>query len=67
MSVSASMLELWSVALDQEDRVEDAIALLVDAAAFGLAQGDFDPSPIHWRLQESFDHLMIMKHGRMVQ
>lgn len=57
-----SLLQIWESALELEPRPEDAIALLVDAAAFGLNEGDFDPTPIIRRLRDTFDLLHITKH-----
>lgn len=56
------MTALWLAALDHESRPEDAIALLADACAFGLALGDFDPAPILQRLRDTFDVLLAAKH-----
>ncbi|SEN90379.1 hypothetical protein SAMN04489859_102156 [Paracoccus alcaliphilus] len=57
-----SLLLIWESALELETRPEDAIALLVDAAAFGLNEGDFDPTSIIRRLRDTFDLLHITKH-----
>ena len=57
-----TMLQIWDAALELEARPEDAIALLVDAAAFGLNEGDFDPTSIIRRLRDTFDLLHITKH-----
>lgn len=57
-----SLLLIWEAALELEARPEDAIALLVDAAAFALNEGDFDPTPIIRRLRDTFDLLHITKH-----
>lgn len=57
-----SMLDLWEIAQSMEERPEDAIALLADACAFGLNEGDFDPTPIIERLRQSYDQLHIAKH-----
>ena len=55
-------LALWEHALSLEDRPEDAIALLADACAFGMAAGNFNPNAIIERLRESFDLLHVAKH-----
>ncbi|WP_287882732.1 hypothetical protein [Paracoccus sp. (in: a-proteobacteria)] len=57
-----SMVALWEEALAHEGRPEDAIALLADACAYGLNEGDFDPRPIVDRLHASFSSLHRAKH-----
>ncbi|WP_157403968.1 hypothetical protein [Paracoccus sp. N5] len=58
-----SMIALWEEALAHEERPEDAIALLADACAYGLNEGDFDPRPIEDRLRASFSSLHRAKHA----
>lgn len=60
--VASSMVDLWHEALAREPRPEDAIALLADACAFGLNEGDFDPLPIVERLRSAFNKLHFAKH-----
>lgn len=61
-----SMLDLWQTALSHEERREDAIALLADACAFGLNEGDFQIEPIIEQLRDTFTTLHVAKHvGRL--
>lgn len=62
-SSTDDIYDMWQAACAAEARPDDAIALLIDAAALGLVAHDFDPGPILQRLQGSFDALMIAKHG----
>ena len=58
----SSMLAMWEAALEHEARPDDAIALLADACAFGLNEGDFDPAPILQRISATFNALHVAKH-----
>jgi len=60
--IISSMLAMWEAALELEPRPDDAIALLADACAFGLNEGDFGPAPILQRISATFDALHVAKH-----
>ena len=59
---ATSMVAMWEAALELEERPADAIALLADACAFGLSEGDFHPDAIIERLRHTFDQLHFVKH-----
>lgn len=60
--VAETAFALWEEALAHEARPEDAIALLADACAYGLNEGDFDPRPIVDRLTTTLHRLHFAKH-----
>ncbi|SMO63938.1 hypothetical protein [Paracoccus laeviglucosivorans] len=45
------IMHIWEEANDLEPRIDDAIVLLADACAFGIAEGNFDPAPILERIK----------------
>lgn len=65
--IDGDMVAILDQARCRAGRAEDAIALLVDAAALGLSEGDFDPSVIVLRLCETFNALHLAKHGMTMQ
>lgn len=62
-NLAAEIETVWAEALQEAGSLEDAIALLIDAAAYGLNLGDYDPGMMQARLRDSFDALHIAKYA----
>lgn len=63
MSAAAEAWAILNAAREIEAHPEDALALLADAIAVGLSDGDFIPDAIISRIRESYEILHIAKHA----
>lgn len=63
MTNAEQAIAILDAAREMEQRPEDAMALLADAIAIGLNEGDFDPEGICSRIRESFETLHIAKYA----